>query len=342
MSAAAQPANHTPLQRDGAGPFIPSLSSSTRELDRLTRLALSESLQRLQARARAMLPAEIDIGEACRQIQHARACPGAIAAYYDLVPALQAGRREEAAACWRRIAARPVIPAELLAIPFTPEVLGEDAGRFQRLLSVGWHAPEIFAVPGAAEIESFKATVPAALELLSAVAPAWLAELESLLVRIYGAMPTGAAGQGFAGASSRLVWGAVFVNIARNDSRVPLLATLCHEASHQLLFGLSLHAPLTLNPPEQRFASPLRSDPRPMDGVYHATFVAARLSLLYSLLRNHTDLTAPERALAASRVPEMRRRFEQGRAIVDAEGELSPLGRELLDAASAEVAALLS
>ena len=342
MSEAAALADKTPGQLDGGALFVPGLSSSARDLDRLTRLALSDSLDRLQARARAMLPAEIDIGEACRRLQHSRACPGAVAAYYELVPALQAGQRDDAAACWRRISARPVIPAELTAIPFTPEALGEDAARFQRLLSVGWHAPEIFAVPGAADIDCFEATVPAALELLSAVAPAWRAELDSLLVRIFGAMPTGGAGQAFAGASSRLVWGAVFVNIPRNDARVPLLATLCHEASHQLLFGLSLHVPLTLNPPEQRFVSPLRSDPRPMDGVYHATFVAARLSLLYALLRDHGDLTVAERALAASRVPEMRRRFEQGRAMVDAEGDLSPLGRQLLDAASTEVAALFA
>jgi hypothetical protein len=331
---------HLPLE--GELSFVPSSTSMSLSLDHETRLALSASLQRLQARASAMLPAEIDISEACRHLQHSRACPGAVAAYYELVAALQAGRRADAAACWRRIAARPVIPDELLALPFTPEVLGEDAARFQRLLSVGWRAPQIFAVPGPAEIDCFKATVPAALQLLSAVAPAWRAELESLLGRIYGAMPTGAAGQGFAGASSRLVWGAVFVNIARNNARVPMLVTLCHEASHQLLFGLSLHAPLTLNPPEQRFVSPLRNDPRPMDGVYHATFVAARLSLLYALLRDHAGLTPPERALAASRVPDMRRRFEQGRAVVDAQGELSPLGRQLLDAASAKVAALFA
>ncbi len=59
------------------------------------------------------------------------------------------------------------------------------------------------------------------------------------------------------------------------------MAALLHETAHQLLFGLSLDQPVVENDVEERYASPLRPDPRPMDGIFHATFVCARMRYGY-------------------------------------------------------------
>ena len=78
-----------------------------------------------------------------------------------------------------------------------------------------------------------------------------------------------------------------------------LLETLAHEAAHSLLFGIQISGPLVLNPDDARFASPLRVDLRPMDGVYHATFVSARMHfamqelLASGLLKGEADRPRP-------------------------------------------------
>jgi hypothetical protein len=50
-----------------------------------------------------------------------------------------------------------------------------------------------------------------------------------------------------------------------------MVQMLAHESSHNLLFGFSADESLVENSPEELFPSPLRMDPRPMDGICHAT-----------------------------------------------------------------------
>lgn len=45
------------------------------------------------------------------------------------------------------------------------------------------------------------------------------------------------------------------------------------------LFYAYLDDEIVLNPPDQVFSSPLRRQPRPMNGIYHAAFVLARMAL---------------------------------------------------------------
>jgi HEXXH motif-containing protein len=52
--------------------------------------------------------------------------------------------------------------------------------------------------------------------------------------------------------------------------------TLVHEASHSLLFGLSAEEALTSNG-DERYPSSVRSDERPIDGIFHACFVTTRV-----------------------------------------------------------------
>lgn len=324
---------HRPPRMSPQSVFFPTAESAVRALDLQTREALALSLERLAVRARHLLPSAVDLSAACRAVRDERVSPGATAAYFELVPALQAGDRLLAENCWRRIAAAPTVAPGIQRQPFDSRALGEDAGRFQRLLAIGWGGQEMFATPEDQEWKTFDQLAGEALDRLRAIAPAWHDEVQSLVVRIYGALPAASSARGFSSASSRMVWGALFINLRRNAEPLRVLSAVVHEATHQMLFGLSHQIPLTENPPEERYSSPLRPDARPMDGVYHATYVAARLTLLYHLLQASAALPPDERAQAAERCTFMREKFTQGLDVVRQHGRLSALGWELMDAA---------
>lgn len=314
--------------------FIPSPSSPVWGLDQEMREDLAGSLERIAGRAAAVLPRDVDIEAACRDIRAHRVRPGVFAAYYELIHALQTEAFDRAARLWRDLAAGASEAVRLECRPYDPLHLAEDAERFQRLFAMSWRTPAMFAPPDEAGWRRFRANVDSSLTLLSAVAPVWRAEVESLIARIFGALPPEGDDRRFAGASSFMVWGAVFLNVRRNDDRLRVLAGLVHEATHQMLFGLSRRRPLTENPSGQRYASPLRRDPRPMDGVYHATYVSGRLRLLYDLLSRHDGLDSAERMTVVEQIDRQKRRFSEGYAVVSSEGRLSPLGRELMEAAA--------
>lgn len=325
--------------RDPFG-FRPAAHSPVWRLDGEFREALASSLERLHTRAVTLLPDAFDLTEVCAQIRAARVSPGASAAYFDLVSALQSGELDLAAGCWRRIGARPVEASGLRYEPLQAEKLGEDAARFRRLLSIGWKSDEIFAPPSQADWSAFEPRLEQALTLLAEALPVWHAEVESLLLRIYAALPADGTGRGFSSASSRMVWGAMFINLRRHEDRLSIASAIVHEATHQKLFGLSQSQPLTDNSPHERHVSPLRPDPRPMEGVYHATHVAARLALFNALLRDSPVLSASERETVNLRVHPLKKRFEDGRATVEKCGQLSSLGRELMDSTARQIAEL--
>jgi HEXXH motif-containing protein len=77
-----------------------------------------------------------------------------------------------------------------------------------------------------------------------------------------------------------------------------MVEAIIHETAHLLLFGTGVGEPL--NPDEERYASPLRSDPRPMEGVVHATYVLARIAAAMEQIGRFEGLTDVERARAGS------------------------------------------
>ena len=320
--------------------LIPRSSDLARELDQSMRDDLARSLERLGEMAAAVLPPGEDVQSALAHIRRHRIEPGVFARYYDLVFALQAKAYDKAAALWGEISALAVETPEPQLLPFEPKLLGEDCERFCRLLTLGQGGGPMFAPPTSAEWLGFEPRAEEALALLARLSPAWSGEIGALLTRVIAAVPGPDARQRFAGASSFMVWGAIFINVSQERDRIAVLLSLVHEATHQLLFGLARDEPLVTNPPGERFTSPLRRDPRPMDGVFHATYVAARLSCLFELLASgHPAVTPDERADAARRIAPMRGRFAEGHAVVASEALLTPLGRRVMEEAASQVMA---
>ncbi len=170
--------------------------------------------------------------------------------------------------------------------------------------------------------------------------PALAAEIQTLVAQtvLVGNAPE--ASLRFDGGSSYMLWGALLINADEQRSPVAMLELLAHESAHLLLYAAAHAEPLVANPEEERYPSPLREDPRPMDGIYHATWVSARMAWAMHQLAVHPNTPAAQAEEARSALASDLSHFRAGHAVVQAHGRLTPTGRSVMADASSWVNAL--
>jgi HEXXH motif-containing protein len=193
---------------------------------------------------------------------------------------------------------------------------------------------EIFA-PSQQVATNCRAQIRDAFALLDAGDPELAGELRALLREIILAAGTkDPKAMTFDGASSFMLWGAIIINADRSDGAIGMAQMLAHESAHNLLFGFSADQTLVENSPEELFSSPLRKDARPMDGIYHATFVTARMYRVVQQLLDSGILDAAAKEKAQKDLADNARLFKQGIETVQKFGKLSPLGESVMRGAS--------
>jgi len=129
------------------------------------------------------------------------------------------------------------------------------------------------------ELEFAKHNLLPAINLIHDLLPDFIAEMRAITTEIIFAKPSGDQKMTFGGASSFSLWGALALNPQAHGEWWLYISRLVHEYSHNLLFGIARNEPLVLNDPEERYMSPLRGQPRPLDGIFHAAYVSAREAL---------------------------------------------------------------
>jgi len=174
----------------------------------------------------------------------------------------------------------------------------------------------------------------AVLQRFKTVLPETYAEFSELIreIILVGSDKLGAA-YDFDGGSFYMLWGALFINAEADRNDVEMIEALVHESSHSLLFSYTIDEPLVNNSDDELFASPLRQDLRPMDGIYHATYVSARMHLAMSALIKSGQLAADEIAIALAARDADCRNFFCGYETVAAHANMSATGRSLMDCA---------
>lgn len=218
-------------------------------------------------------------------------------------------------------------------IDLSPQALGdkERVALYQRCLDTDETVRYGFLPPERDDSQRAKTSIERAFVLMEKITPELAAEIKTILVEILMASaPKVSGAPRFDGASSYQLWGAMVINVDEEKSDIEMMEALAHEAGHSLLFGLTIDRPLVNNPDEQRFKSPLRRDPRPMDGIYHATFVSARMhyamqEAFKSPLLSDAQKQECEKFMAASR-----KAFYEGYEVVNANADLSPEGRMII------------
>jgi hypothetical protein len=173
----------------------------------------------------------------------------------------------------------PVREERLMALG-DPAVPSRWWDHFQRLMDTDRALPFKPIAPSDADAEACRAEFEAAMTLLARVDPAFHEEVRALLrVIVLGAPADADPSSHFGACSSFFLREGVLINAAQRRSPIRMLDMLIHEASHVLLFALATEQPLTTDRGETRLKSAARADLRPVDGIFHACFVATRVHL---------------------------------------------------------------
>jgi hypothetical protein len=216
----------------------------------------------------------------------------------------------------------------------TDEHLGPGNGaRYKRWADMDPENPLNLLPLTSAEYERIAATTRDAFALMDAGAPEVSGEIRSLLAEVV--LAGGAADDKFMfhGISSFFLWGTVLINAEGHKTTLGVVQTLTHESSHMHLFAVALDSPLVHNSDEERYQSPLRVDPRPMDGIYHATYVTARMHYVLSRLLASGALSPAQVEEAKIACANHVKSYREGYEVVCSKGNLSELGQGLLNCA---------
>ncbi len=276
--------------------FAPSAKRAA-ELDRRIRAALADSLAAICAALedRSNLTPNQLKGLLSR-IQSRQVRPAVFALYTKLVQAIELDDTEQI----ERLAEElkdPVIlaPAEHRVVTLSDETLRSDIGkRYCDIINDDSGLPLDLAPVTDQQFRDGIDCVRTTLGLLDRVAPEVAEEIRLFGQELVLATHPPGAGE-FGGATSFYLWGAIFINPTAHATRLAMAQALAHEAAHALLFGMTMGGRMVENPDSERYPSPLRADPRPMDGVVHATYVIARVMHCLDCLLQADSLTDLER-----------------------------------------------
>jgi hypothetical protein len=301
-------------------------------LDRRMRKRLSDSLQYIveQANGQLDLPPE-QMRRFFVQLEQKPISPLAFSYYADAVLAIEEDEVRRASRLLSQLAALPTREGGLDITDLGDPAHDPIAERYARFLATDESFQfEIFP-PAPQAARQCREQIREAFALMDAGDPELAAEIRALLREIVLAAGTKEPkAMTFDGASAFMLWGAIIINANRTEGVLAMVQMLAHESAHNLLFGLSADEPLVENSPDELFASPLRLDPRPMDGIYHATFVTARMHRAVNQLIGSGNLSGEMLDKAQKELADNARLFASGLETVTRHAKLAPLGDALM------------
>ncbi|OYW64513.1 MAG: hypothetical protein B7Z32_07245 [Hydrogenophilales bacterium 12-64-13] len=298
---------------------------------------LSQSLLDLGRQVQASIPFVWGPFErACSRIAHDQSSPSQFAAYCELVLALHSGDLASAEQLFQELS-QPTAPWGGVQIwRFADPAENPVSRRYERLFNTDPEQDFLICPPEPDEALRCERRVAAALALLERCDPDSHAELLVLIKEIVLASgPKTAGAMTFDGASSFMLFGAILLNTHGHETVLQTTEALIHESSHNLLFGLCADGSLIDNPDDARYDSPLRLDPRPMDGIVHATFVLARMYQGIRRLVDSGGLSAEQTEEAHTMLAVSASKYAEGWRTVSAHAQLTPLGKRVMQRAHA-------
>ena len=302
-------------------------SARTRALDAGLCVRLRESIDHVADAADGLEIGDIALLKALCEGTRGVTSPWVFALYSQLVQGLS-GKRAGLRDLVRDLMAAAAAPPQRSVMTYRdPAIPAAWWVHLDVLMDTDRDHPFSLAVPPADAVERAKAQLAAGFDVLRLV-PAFFEELDLLLGTIVLAVP---GGRDFNGGASFFFWRGVVLNAARQRSPVTVADLLVHEGSHLLLFGLSADRPLTSNAAGERYSSPFRPDPRPIDGIFHACFVATRVHLAMTQLLASPDLGSDDRQDAIARRAANGAAARKGLDILTKHAVVTENGRALLD-----------
>jgi len=301
-------------------------------LDRRMRARLETSLRYLVSEVSGPLAIDPSLLEGFyERLRKGPVPPIAFGAYFELVLALESGDLDVARQLLLEIAAAPSHAGGPIVLDLADPASDRASGRYRRLIDTDPSEPfEVLPPPPELSL-ACRQQIAEAFALLERGDRELAAEIRGLLREIVLAVgPISPGTMTFDGASSFMLWGAIVLNPRMHQSALDVAQALVHESGHNLLFGLCADGSLVENDDEPRYASPLRQDLRPMDGIVHATFVTARMHRSLVRLRASEVFSGDEDTQAGRLLADHRRNFAMGWEIVDRDARLTERGRTIM------------
>ncbi len=271
-----------------------------RALDRRMQQGLADSLRHIHERTAATEAFERRfLDQPVALLTDGEALPpAAFGWYYETAEALLSANIAAATAAARRLS-RIGPAAEGLAVRrYGAGVDGSEGDIYARRLDD--LAGERYLPAPDDLMAVFPDRLAAGFDLLDRTVPELAAEIRALIREIALAVCKEGAAWQFDGGSSYQLWGLLLLNPRFHHTPVAVAEVLAHEAAHAFLFGCTYDEPLVRNPDSDLYPSPLRRDPRPMDGIYHATYVSARMC--WAMRRERQRRRRPPRTRGTSQL----------------------------------------
>ncbi|KTC74880.1 hypothetical protein Lbir_0670 [Legionella birminghamensis] len=180
--------------------------------------------------------------------------------------------------------------------------------------------------PSQDELQGFQSEVLKALQLISATDSGITAEISSLVSTIHLVKSDMNIG-----ATSPKFFGAIYLSAPNGNlselSSLFLVEHLVHETSHLFLNTILAFDPLILNEEEERFSSPIRSELRPMLGIYHASFVLSRVIRVFKRMK---QLNLHDSKQLEACIADLEKKYKAAYTTADKLGILTALGKQIL------------
>jgi len=277
-----------------------------------------------QARAETLLQ-RTTIGE--------RLPPALFGHYFRLVEVIENGSLEhvqQAVDTLLTNASGPeVLPMRIRPLNRQAFTAGEEADLRREFVSDSLHDEQICHLDDhglASTLDQFDR----ALAILRAHAPLTYGEIDALVCEFVPALGCAYEGMEFDGCSSLELWGTVLVNAKLPRTDLQLCEAITHESGHNALFAM---APVNFhvkNDPEALYKSPLRRDPRPVNGIYHATFVLARMCFAMQEIAASEAAGVAMREEARQLAKSSAGLFADGYEVLEKHAQYTPEGRNIM------------
>lgn len=316
--------------------FFPS-AAIAQEFDQTTRERLADSLTYLaEVCSEEIELSQPQLDQALSRIRAQSILPETLAAYYELVQAIQADDFDFVRTLFEEILTATTAGETLQALPFLSSQTDIPSIRYMRQVDTDPENPFNIRQSSPEDFNRAEQLIHESLDLLETESPALFAEITALIKRVMlGSGPTEKELNTFDGASAPGLWGAIVLNAIEPKDVVDMAQTLAHESCHNLLFGYCIDDRLVNNLDDERYSSPLRIDPRPLDGIYHATFVLARMYYTAAALADNPQLSPELQQKARQEMKNRQIGFYDGLSTLKQHADYTDQGKALMDAAEA-------
>ena len=197
------------------------------------------------------------------------------------------------------------------------------------LASLGEHSGYLLRDVSGKDFSLYNAALLNEIKRVKDYYPSFYEEISCLLKQVI-IVNSDTRSKPFLGMSPIQLWRSIFVNISMCSSKISILETLIHEASHTYLFAQSYLTPLTKNNKDELYYSPLRNCERPIEGIYHAMFVSARVAYCLFQMYNAGAFYGSEETAAQDAIKRNIRQFFACESVVMKHAALSCLGKRVL------------